>query len=145
MPRRDDRGRTARLRLRSKLQRLDDLIKDAENDEKETKNEKDEQDTEIERLETAVNMLEEAAGDPGPYERALEEYLQSISVARQAYYSGAFVGNHEDEKVNEEENAEKIKEAKNTLVPVFIKSGRCSTGLDRTRLYLSFRMLRPLL
>ena len=33
-------------------------------------------------------------GEPGPYERALEEYLRSIHVVRQAYYSGAFVGNH---------------------------------------------------
>ena len=41
-----------------------------------------------------VADLEELVGDPGPYERALEEYLQTISVARQAYYSGAFVGNH---------------------------------------------------
>ena len=44
-----------------------------------------------ERLE---KLEAEVKSDPGPYERAIEAFLKSIHVERQAYYSGAFVGNH---------------------------------------------------
>ena len=42
----------------------------------------------LEKLEADVKS------DAGPYERGIEAFLKSIHVERQAYYSGAFVGNH---------------------------------------------------
>ena len=41
-----------------------------------------------------VTAKREAAGVVGAYEEAIEKFLQFINVQRQAYYSGAFVGNH---------------------------------------------------
>jgi hypothetical protein len=37
---------------------------------------------------------EEHKFDIGPFERAMDEYLVKIGVKRQAFYSGAFVGDH---------------------------------------------------
>ena len=47
----------------------------------------------LKEAENAKNAAEELA-KKGFCTRNLEEVLQSIRVQRQAYYSGAFVGNH---------------------------------------------------
>uniref|UniRef100_A0A7S3NMG1 Uncharacterized protein n=1 Tax=Aureoumbra lagunensis TaxID=44058 RepID=A0A7S3NMG1_9STRA len=49
---------------------------------------------ELERYKTRVEALNTAAGKPGQFEEALEKFLQHHDIRRQAYYSGAFVGNH---------------------------------------------------
>jgi hypothetical protein len=41
-----------------------------------------------------VASLEDALGEMGVYEKELEAFLVTIGVCRQAYFSGAFVGNH---------------------------------------------------
>ena len=44
--------------------------------------------------EAIVASLEDELGEMGVYEKELEAFLVSIAVCRQAYFSGAFVGNH---------------------------------------------------
>ena len=48
----------------------------------------------ISALEASISGKQNALGVIGTYEAVLEEFLQKNDVKRQAYYSGAFVGNH---------------------------------------------------
>ena len=49
---------------------------------------------EVEKYAEEHAALLEGTHAPGPIEQALEQHLQDINIQRQAYYSGAFVGNH---------------------------------------------------